>query len=285
MRETAARLPDPEHLRVVWSQVSEKSNIPAANSLKGINDDLTAIPFSLHDVKSEDGGTPPPGSGPSSRMSIHDVTRAFQQVPTSATSSPAQAAISLSPQSSGAAPRRPSYGFPSPSATSRPLYPTYPAPPTMGSPMMYPVNMSPAPMARPMVNGHMPQYQQPMWYPVMHSPASTPGGPVIMHGPYAQPMMGYVPAGMHPGMYTPPVANVIPISPAGRGRGLPMVPPVVTQISPGIYPHQSYPSPVTPGGRGHPMLSGSHPMSSPRAPPSNLASFTPVPPAYTRAPW
>jgi serine/arginine repetitive matrix protein 2 len=302
--KTSATPPDPEYLRAVWSQVSAKSDIPASNSLKSINDDLTGIPFTLQDVKSEDGGTPP-GSGAPSRMSIHDVTRAFQQVPSSTTTpSPAQGATSPSPKSSGHLPRRPSYGFPSPSMpASRPLYSPYPPPNNMVAPasamapapaMMYPPSMSPGTMARPMPNGHIPPYPpqpQQMWYPVpvpmAHSPVpGAPGAPVhVMHSPYPPQMMGYAPVGPYPGMYTPPPPPPpVPGTPPGRGRGAPLVPPVVTQAAPGVYPHQSYPSPITPG-RGHPVPPGQHPMASPRAPPTNLASFNPVPPSYVRAPW
>jgi serine/arginine repetitive matrix protein 2 len=275
----------------VWSQVSEKSNVPASNSLKSINDDLPAIPFTLQDVKSEDGGTPPPGSGAPSRMSIHDVTRAFQQVPASSSApSVAPAQVMSSPNTATQMLRRPSYGFPSPSMTAsaqRPLYPAYPVP-GMGSPspaMVYPPNMTPNAIARPMpMNGPAQPYQQPMWYPVHPStPGAPAGGMHHMHAPYSPQVMGYAPPGMHPGVYTPPMVNSVPpgAPPQGRGRG---VPPVVTQPASGAYPpnpHQSYPSPITPGGRGH----APHAVPSPRVPPAHPASFNPVTTPYARTPW
>ena len=58
--DSPARAPDPEHLKAVWSQTSNKAGLHPVNSLEGIADDLTALPFTLQDVKSEDGETPPP---------------------------------------------------------------------------------------------------------------------------------------------------------------------------------------------------------------------------------
>ena len=55
----------------------------AVNSLEGIADDVTGLPFALQDVKSEDRETLAINSTAPSRMSLHDVTRAFQQVPSS----------------------------------------------------------------------------------------------------------------------------------------------------------------------------------------------------------
>jgi serine/arginine repetitive matrix protein 2 len=301
---------------------------------------MAAIPFTLQDVKSEHGGTPPPASSSSSRIP-YDVTRAFQQVPTPSSSSSTVIAqpSSSSPNAANRLTRQPSYGFPSPSVAngSRPLYPVYAAP-NMGTPspgMMYPVTMAQSPLARPVpMNGHSPQHQPqyqpqpqpqvqpqhqaqpqqqyqvaqqyPMWVPVHHTGA--PGSPMApvhyMHNPYAPAPQGMVyastpPAGMYQGMYAapPPVthahAQVAPIpqpqpqhqhqppAPQARGRGVP--PPVVTQPAPGAYgphAHQPYPSPITPGGRGHAGPSGSHGMSSPRAPPAHPSAF-----GYVRGPW
>jgi len=81
-KELTTRAPDPEHLKAVWSQPSADLK-PSVNSLEGISDDLAAVPFTLHEVKSDDGGTPPPvrPSPTPSRMSALEVTRAFQVVP------------------------------------------------------------------------------------------------------------------------------------------------------------------------------------------------------------
>ncbi|KXN83574.1 hypothetical protein AN958_01139 [Leucoagaricus sp. SymC.cos] len=82
----AVRAPDPEHLRAVWSQPN-KADLNPVNSLEGIADDLTSVPFSVLDVKSEDGETPPPAlPSTTSRMSLHEVTKAFQKVPSSSPS-------------------------------------------------------------------------------------------------------------------------------------------------------------------------------------------------------
>ncbi|GJJ09595.1 hypothetical protein Clacol_003818 [Clathrus columnatus] len=83
------RVPDPEHLKAVWSQ---PTSLPAGNSLnlfKGITDDLPFIPSAVQDMKSEDGETPPPTApAPPSRLSQQEVARAFQQVPESSASRP-----------------------------------------------------------------------------------------------------------------------------------------------------------------------------------------------------
>ncbi|KIK98508.1 hypothetical protein PAXRUDRAFT_24167 [Paxillus rubicundulus Ve08.2h10] len=59
-KDSPARAPDPEHLKAVWSQATDKEPMAAVNSLEGIADDLTALPFTIQEVKSEDGETPPP---------------------------------------------------------------------------------------------------------------------------------------------------------------------------------------------------------------------------------
>ncbi|KAJ7071535.1 hypothetical protein C8F01DRAFT_439702 [Mycena amicta] len=214
----ASRGPDPEHLKAVWSQSSNKAT--PVNSLEGIADDLTAIPFTLQEVKSEDGGTPPPTtttSTASSRMSLHDVTRAFQQVPASSSSSNVRAPIS--PPSTSAPVARPppaSYPYPLPPPPNQMLRPTYsPYSPMMGSQtpsVIYPMAPSPVPGRVPM-NGHAPLYSQPVWmaqnpnmmrppYPQL-LPYPTPGG-TPMYAPQPQPMQGQ------------------PQQPNGpRGRGIP----------------------------------------------------------------
>lgn len=80
---SARSAPDPEHLKAVWSQAPGRSAGSTSNSLKGIADDLPSIPFTVQDMKSEDGETPPPSAPPTapSRLSLQEVTRAFQQVP------------------------------------------------------------------------------------------------------------------------------------------------------------------------------------------------------------
>ena len=46
-KESPARAPDPEHLKAVWSQTAAQEALPVVNSLEGIADDLTAVPFTL----------------------------------------------------------------------------------------------------------------------------------------------------------------------------------------------------------------------------------------------
>ena len=84
LKDSPARsAPDPEHLKAVWSQASGRPAGSTSNSLKGIADDLPSIPFTVQDMKSEDGETPPPTApvATPSRLSLQEVTRAFQQVP------------------------------------------------------------------------------------------------------------------------------------------------------------------------------------------------------------
>ena len=65
---------------MLWSQKAETGVKAPANSLKAIADDLNPIPFSLTEVKSEDGETPPQTTAtarPASvtRMSVQDAHR------------------------------------------------------------------------------------------------------------------------------------------------------------------------------------------------------------------
>ncbi|KAL1737900.1 hypothetical protein HDZ31DRAFT_70644, partial [Schizophyllum fasciatum] len=104
VKESPARAPDPEHLKAVWSQTAN-SGLHPVNSLEGIADDLQ-LGFTLQEVKSEDGATPPPSLPHApSRMSLSDVTRAFQTVPGSA---PAAQQKSPPPASSPPVARAPS---------------------------------------------------------------------------------------------------------------------------------------------------------------------------------
>lgn len=238
MKDSPARAPDPEHLKAVWSQTSNKAGLHAVNSLEGIADDLTALPFTLQDVKSEDGETPPPSlpSAPS-RMSLHDVTRAFQTVPTSSsTSSQPQHRAAFSPPSTHAPVARPTtatYAYSSaPQNNMRPAYVPYPSPMMSHSPapVMYghPMNSSPVP-SRMQLNGHTSLYSQPMWMTM--PPSSQPHGnmmrPVV--SPYPAQMMAYPSPGYGP---QPPPPNMMPATPqaqsAGRGRGIPVMSPVMS---------------------------------------------------------
>jgi serine/arginine repetitive matrix protein 2 len=283
VKDLTARPPDPEHLKAVWSQVSEKSNAPTSNSLKAIADDLTAIPFTLQDVKSEDGGTPPPrpGSGGSSRtMSLQDVTRAFQ-VPSAPA---AQQPSSSSPQSNAPQANRPSYGYTPPAAPNaipqqqqqQPMYSPYP-PPIMTATGGY--SPQPSPGARPMMqNGHA-AYPQPMWIPMGSAPPTPGAGARPRHSPYGAPMM-YAPPGYAPAVHSP-------LAGAGRGRGMPL--PMPQMPMPPMYggsPVQmhGYPSPLTPG-QGPPMQLMPHGVPSPRPAPAAASPYGQPPAQYARAPW
>ncbi|KAF7319989.1 hypothetical protein MKEN_00782800 [Mycena kentingensis (nom. inval.)] len=298
--------PDPEHLKAVWSQSSNKA--AAINSLEGIADDFTAIPFTLQDVKSEDGGTPPPTTTTTSRMSLHDVTRAFQQVPTSSssTNSSSSSRPPISPPSTSAPVARP------PPATTAPgaappgaAYPgPYGHPPhangmmrtfTPFTPMPGSVLYQMAPSAMP---GRMPMpvYNQHMWMPP--PPPQTPGVMRPMPGsPYAPQLMAYPAPGPPNGapMYPPPPGPGGQVNGAGRGRGVigphhqnpGMFPasPILMQIPPMPASYMALPG----AGRGVPMQPQQQPgPGQPQQPPPPMHSpgFNAVPPAsFTRPTW
>ncbi|KAJ3562478.1 hypothetical protein NP233_g9545 [Leucocoprinus birnbaumii] len=236
------RAPDPEHLKAVWSQPN-KADLNPVNSLEGIADDLTSVPFSIQDVKSEDGETPPPALPPTtSRMSLHEVTKAFQKVPSSSSSSSANNRNPISPPSNSnnhtpTTTRSPyAYSPMPPNAMRLPhsAYEQHYSPMHSPSPtVIYPhqLTSSPVPSRMP-VNGHAhpaPMYQAPVWIPQ----SSTPGNPGAimrpMMSPYPTHMMPYgTPAYGHP-MATmptpqpqPPVGTNNAAVGAGRGRGVPM---------------------------------------------------------------
>jgi len=203
--------------------------------LEGIADDLTALPFTLQDVKSEDGETPPPSlpTAPS-RMSIHEVTRAFQQVPTStSTSTPSSHRTVISPPLTNAPVARPTYSYsPLPQNNMRPTYTSYPSPMMNHSPApaMYPHPMTPSPVpGRMPVNGHTPLYSQPMWVTVA---GPTPQGHGAMMRPVASPYPGpmmYPSPGYVPQPAMPAIMPTLPHTQNGnRGRGGPIMSPGMT---------------------------------------------------------
>ncbi|KAJ7462711.1 hypothetical protein B0H11DRAFT_2053948 [Mycena galericulata] len=276
------RGPDPEHLKAVWLQTSNKAGLHAVNSLEGIADDLTAIPFTLQDVKSEDGGTPPPTTSiASSRMSLHDVTRAFQQVPSSSSSSSLRPPISP-PSTSAPVARPPTYSYPSPSPG-----------------VMYPMAPSPVP-ARMAVNGHAPLYSGPVWmapqnhsgmmrpmgspYPQMMYP--SPGG-TPMYPPQPQPMQNTQPQpngprgrsmssnAMYPGspilMHAPPMPVGYMSMPAGRGQMR------NDNGHPPMQPHQQHQ---------HQQQQQQHPQHQPNGHTMHATGYNPVPStSFVRPTW
>ena len=270
LKESPARAPDPEHLKAVWSQASDKAKLPAINSLEGIVDDLTALPFTLQDVKSEDGETPPPSVVPT-RMTMHDVTRAFQQVPPSSSSSSIHRVTSISPPT----PMHPSqrqlgysYALPPPTnAELRPNFSPYSSPMLSHSPT--PAMIFPPPMQnhvpRIPMNGHTSVYN-PMWVTLAGPTTQNNGGMIRpMGSPYQAQMIPY-PSPSTPAVYGPPpnMPNNISTAPsqtnATRGR-IPLMSPAMPHVA----PHSNVPmyagSPVlvhTPMqmAPGHPYLAG-----------------------------
>ena len=224
--------------------------MPSVNSLEGIADDLTAVPFTIQDVKSEDGGTPPPSGPGLLRMSSYDVTRAFQQVPTSSVKSPQRSAILPPPVSSapnGPVPRS-AYSY---TPSLRPAYP-YPSPVLSHSPsptVVYPPQMAPSPAPRPMVlNGPPSPYGQHMWVPMGGTqPQNQLMRPMVP--PYAPQYVPYPSPGAVP-MYMPGTPQP-PGGVPGRAPGVPMMSPMmqppalysgspVMMHSPHVQPPQSY---------------------------------------------
>jgi len=249
MKESPSRAPDPEHLRIVWSKSGTKDPSPSVNSLEGIADDLTNVPFSLQDVKSEDGETPPPTAP--SRMSLSEVTRAFQQVPTNNRPVPPISSSMSSP------PERPHNftGQPPQQQNNRQTYgPTYPSPLTSHSPapgqIVY-TQGSPVP-GRMVVSGHGSPYMhpQPVWVPVHQGPAPPGQTPGSMMRPVPSPFPNQVvayPQGVY-GRPPPPMTNgPIPQQPngvhpsQGRGRGGMMSPIMAPTNAVPPHPGMMYP--------------------------------------------
>lgn len=289
-----SRAPDPEHLKAVWSQSSTKTGLQPVNSLQGITDDLPNVSYSLQDVKSEGEATPPPTlPAPPSRMSLHDVTKAFQQVPSSSSSS-SNSANQSQPQSrtttvsppSAPAPARPNYNYaPIPPTSMRP-YP-YASPMMSHSPApgMYPhphpMNGSPVPSRmQPAVPAPMsPMYSQPMWMPMSGPGPQGPNmRPIPIPSPYPGQMVPYPPTPYGqpphaplppPGPHAPPphpqsaagAPNMMPGTPQAQnaaavaaGRGRGMM------VSPIMGPAHAHPHPAAGG-----MYGGSPVMYHPAA--------------------
>lgn len=240
LKESPARPPDPEHLKAVWSQTSNKAEPPSINSLEGIGDDLAPVPFTISEVKSEDGETPPPTqpSGPS-RMSLHDVTRAFQQVPTSSSANKRTAPFTSPPTTH----RQPTIPHPPPNAIPngavRPPYAGYP--PVVSSPsptMVYSMPMAPSPIPRQMIANGAPQYPHGMWVPVAGAPP-TNGMMRPVASAYGPQFMGYPPTGPIPMYMTPPPPNMQSLPPQMNGAqnrppNMPMMSPMLSQAQAGV---------------------------------------------------
>ncbi|KAI0651594.1 hypothetical protein C8Q79DRAFT_897798 [Trametes meyenii] len=309
IKDSPARAPDPEHLKAVWSQTSDKAQIQPVNSLKGIADDLTSVPFMLQDVKSDDGETPPQSSsGPWSKMTSHEVTRAFQQVPSSNSSQrPAPIAPSASSSTNNAASRHPGFAF-SPPPMAQPVYrPAYQAYSPMMSPTPGPAVMysQPSPVPRPMVvNGGAPTYGQPVWMPPMPG-AAPPPPPGMIRSPYPAQLMPYPAPGGPVPMYPP----TMPMQNPPQQNGIQGRPPAMSMMSPVMQPAMTpmyagspvlVPSlPAMPPGQGYAVpnqanrppirpyeqpTNGAHMQPSPmRQPPQN--AYSPLPPNYARPSW
>jgi len=298
LKESPSRAPDPEHLKAVWSQPSNKTDAKPVNSLKGIADDLTPLPFVLPDVKSGKGTTPSPSlpSAPS-RMSIHEVTRAFQQVPTSAANNnqPSRDKVQISPPTTNAPVARPApanptatYPYPAPQNNIRPVYAHYPSPMLTHSPapVMY-SHMAPSPVQNRMPNGHPPMYNT--WMPAQSSP-------MMRSIPQSYPPM--VPYGS-PGFNQPAGTNLMPMGPQAQGAGRPVGMAVISPVLSPVQPHPYGGSPVLmpqnhgylsmPPDRVQPLRTDNghmqHPLPSSHSHPSSHTGFNPGPSSPFTRPW
>ncbi|KAI9445471.1 breast carcinoma amplified sequence 2-domain-containing protein [Lactarius indigo] len=292
VKESPVRQPDPEQLKLLWSQTSEKADVPAVNSLEGIADDLPSVPFTFQEVKSEDGETPPPtvsnGSGPLANV----FARGNPSIPTGATStrglhhsqgvSPITRSTALylgvSPASDVSSARAagalcsPTLMFPHPMAPNhmiggpsaqyhhQPMWIHMPPPP--------PGTQTPAGVVRPLPSPY-PTHAQYMPYPSPTAYATSQAGPP---GPQPQPPNGgrsrpsAAPAGMSPGLSHARAPAMYQSSPV-------LMHPQVMHVQP------SYAG-TMPAGRGVPMQP-SHPTPAPHP-----GGYTPTAHAsYARPPW
>lgn len=243
-------------------------------------------------------------------MSLHEVTRAFQQVPSSSSSSTPHRAP-ISPPSTSAPVARPSnyaYALPPPQGAMRPAYAPYPSPLMSHSPsptVMYPHPMTASPVpSRMTVNGHTPLYGQPMWTPMggpnvqnhgnMLRPAPSPYPAQLM--PYPSPSTPMMYAQSSPNMHNSPQQ---PTNGQNRGRSISMMSPALQHAAPQMYPgspvlmhapvmqmQQSHGYMHMPVGRGQ-ARTDSGPMPHPLPPnhhPSSHGFNAPTSP-YVRSGW
>ncbi|KAF4572667.1 hypothetical protein EYR36_007177 [Pleurotus pulmonarius] len=243
---------DHPHIKELWTNISANPSLPTINSLEKIEDDLPALPLTLQDVKSEGGETPPPQASTSSRISSFDVTRGFQQVPPS-TSSTGQRP-SLPPATSSAPIARPSpYGYPvaSPSNANWQAMPQYNYP--MMPHGMYPP--SPVPGRMPM-NG---QAAYAAWIPAPPTPGQGMVRQMTPSSPFPVQMVAYPPPG------TPTLYNTAAMSPQMQQAGI-------------AQPRSRNPpigSPVVAPAAAHPYYAGGHMMMQSNIPhPQNHAYMT-----------
>lgn len=302
--------PDPS-LRQLWSQNLDKGGKLAANSLQGIADEPTPLSFTMQEMKSDYGETPPAttASGaststtPTTRMSVADVHSAFRTVPALSPSSrpspipsrPPPSTMSSSSQLSlpptpsrqllpPPSPGKPAVGF-RPFVPGQPFTPSGATPGTglygMGSPQMGarapPSNGSPAPVTAQggwIISPPPPQGQLPQQQQYLQPPHPTGPYPVPMvHYPPQQMMYGQPP--QQPPMQQPPMQQ----TPMQQSHMLPKPGGPAT--------HMQSPAPGTPSGAGRGQPPPPHGFSPAAAPPTLLQQMgaPPVlPPGYHYGP-
>ncbi|KAJ4476710.1 hypothetical protein J3R30DRAFT_3373785 [Lentinula aciculospora] len=301
VKESPVRIPDPEHLKAVWSQTSNQPGLHPVNSLDGITDDLPTVPFTIQDVKSEDGETPPPTMVAPSRMSLHDVTRAFQQVPSSSSASSHRPTISPPSTTAPVARPTPTYNYhpppvQPPNQNVRPQYPYHPSPMMSHSPAPNPMYSHPNPIPNRMqVNGQAPLYS-PVWMPLQNPNAQNSPMMRPMTASYPSPSMigPYHPSpGAPQPMYALPPPNIPQQNGTPtRGRTVSMMSPAISHAVPAMpmYPGSPAMMPVHAGRGGgtlvrsdtHPTLQQHPPHHQPQpyAPPPPTGSFTGTRPTW-----
>jgi len=231
-----------DRIKSLWDAPNEEDTNTAENSLKGIADDYPpALPTSEQELKSDEEeslkeakstGTNSPAPTTSRRfprMSVHDVTRAFQQVPRS--TSPSAETPSPPPEAPATQISRTT-----PSQTpnpylqnSRTSYSSYHMPQTPS--VMYSVPFGPSPLTtRPIAGGH--DTSQHMWVPLPPQVYRTPPS-----------SYSYVPQAGYQAVVPVPSKVTTPMAPTGRGRGLP-TPHMMSPIAPPSTTNTYSPTPV-----------------------------------------
>jgi serine/arginine repetitive matrix protein 2 len=192
----------------------------------------------MQDVKCDDGETPPSIPAAPSRMSLHDVTKAFQQVPSSSSSSPSQRSdVFNSATNLTLAP--PNYPYPlppPPNIAIRSPYASYASPVMASSPSptaIYAHAMTPSPVPTRMpLSTHTPVYNH--WM----APGPTP--PATMYRPmpssYPHQLVSFASTNGPTPLYAPPPhALQTPVQAVGmqqsRGRGMQVISPMIQPSS------------------------------------------------------
>ena len=247
-------------------------------------------------------------------MSLHDVTKAFQQVPSSSSSSSTSHRTPPATAPPNTRPANYAYTLPPPPPNNmRPSYGAYPSPMLSHSPgpgVMYPhpITSSPVPSRMP-VNGHTTVYSPPMWMSMAGPPSQNHGNMMRpMNSPYPAQLMPYPSPGT-PAMYASQSPGAMQNTSqqqtggqASRDRNMSLMSPVMPHAAPAMYgsPVLMH-APVMPVSQNHGYMpgqgsgrgqvradSGHLPMQHPQqsnflSSPSAYSSV--ASPSFARSPW